>query len=371
MSPHQSFNPDLPVYRNSDVLGGVFRNGSVADKTTLKALRLHLADGQQPVAQYWTGYQYSQLFKVADAQPMPPLSPARQARWDAARTCARCGERRRDPFDLHENTGRRMCYTCLPVEREVHWYQVRNVDRAHVMRLAQELLADPNLVLWTCTDASPEGGHRWLTAAAGIDTSGAVVFAGEVRVNQHQPAPSWWTIPDGFEGRGVPLADYAEQFGQLAGRRILSWQAWQGPLELAVHNELGIDLPAVKRDRLVAADGPPLRTSGLDLAGLWLGRRRTNDSCWPHSYAPVRDIEAVPVVSWGPADSDLDLPGKAVECAAKSRHLLTLLRFIAKDCHPDGPPVCPHRDGRDGSPCGLPACNDGMCISHEPLGGQA
>lgn len=362
---HHTFDPALPVYRGVG-LREAYREGKVATRSELKRRRLQLAEGQQPIGQYWTAYEWAQLYRVADCVPMPALSPGRQRLWDTARTCARCGARSADPFERDRRGGRRVCSDCRPVEHEVHWYRVRNQDRVLAVWCARQLLDEPNVVLWASDDGPPAGScYRWLIAAAAVDVGGQVLFAGEARVNE--PVPAWAPIPDGWQGRGRPLADHADGLKPLADKLLVSW-GWSHPGSFPerARDDLGI---AIRPGRVVVFEAPGLTVLAQvgELARLWLGRPNRDRSICPHVYLWVEpgDVVAPPA----PQPADLELPSEAARCVARARHLLDALQVIAGGEHPDGPAVCPHRDGRDGDTCGRVdvLTTSGMCPSHEPL----
>jgi hypothetical protein len=107
-SRRQPFCPDgRPLYRRDDLPASV-----LATVSMLATDRRRPASGQQPIATYYTGYQHTGLYTVADAEAKPPLPPGRQAAFEAARTCAECGKGSRTPFEQGPS-GDRLCGGCI------------------------------------------------------------------------------------------------------------------------------------------------------------------------------------------------------------------------------------------------------------------
>ncbi|MGW0948520.1 exonuclease domain-containing protein [Streptomyces sp. NPDC002623] len=84
----------LPVYKSTEV------PAHLRTMTQMKADRLKVAEGQQPVgflSMYRRGHGWGKfpLYDPADAAPMRPLSPKQQQAMQGRRTCPRCGEVRK------------------------------------------------------------------------------------------------------------------------------------------------------------------------------------------------------------------------------------------------------------------------------------
>lgn len=229
----------LPIYGFETLL----RKLGLATAGMLKQHRRRQAESQRPVACYWTGHAYANLYNEAEAVDLPPLPPGRQRRYDEARTCAECGKRALDPFGKGRDD-RRYCSPCQGPVHERLWREERAADRPVIAAWAREVLADPRTVL-----AGVRSDTYWREVFV-IDVAGREVL--DARVRHHDAAPdpahpraaelslmpspsemlaaldegrviSWWwtTSPPSADGRSV----VAE--GDLFGRW---WARWVGEL---------------------------------------------------------------------------------------------------------------------------------------------
>lgn len=90
MTPPRTTGVDgLPLHRYGDLPDGLGTAGMLRER------RLRLADGQPHVAWYLRIGSHGRgdypLYRIADAEPLPPLKGRAAEKYTAARTCARCG----------------------------------------------------------------------------------------------------------------------------------------------------------------------------------------------------------------------------------------------------------------------------------------
>lgn len=197
----------LPVHNFETLLA----LAGLATVSMLKLDRLRPADGQAPVACYWSGYDYVDLYPRAEAVAMPALSPGRQRLYDAARTCARCQTRFKTTIGKLRD-GKRYCSKCSePAARDL-WDLDRERDRPIVARWAAEVLADPSVVLVATVHAG------WTCQVLVCDLFGNRI------VDDHVRMPSPHSYPPEDRAAEVAEALSADEFAELiAGRRVLSW----------------------------------------------------------------------------------------------------------------------------------------------------
>lgn len=378
---HATFNPSLPVYRMSDV-DGALREGRVASVNELRKRRMQPAAGQEPVGQYWSGYMLAELYRAADCVPMKPLSAKQQARWDWHRTCHRCGQTGREPWDKDWRfwlpgsgvwSARPSCYPCKRVEDDVQWKARANRDRFAAVNHARRLLADDTLTVLIEERITPGSilAQDALRVTA-VDAAGTVLLDDTVRyVHEHMgPEPVW--------EQGRPIAEIADQVRTLAGRTLIALPAWwpdrPGLLQRTVLHALGEDMALTaigagpiyntpdgeydhNAERLGTAFGGAINT----LAGHWRGQPQ-----YPHSTAsgyktPSRAADAFAEF--------LDAEPGDLAPARQAVLLLRIVARIAADDHPAGPARCPQRDSREEEPCGRPNVKaTGMCPEHTPIG---
>ncbi|MFY1669523.1 hypothetical protein ACN27G_06145 [Plantactinospora sp. WMMB334] len=337
----------LPLFRTGEIPDGL------ATVTQLRLQRRRPAPGQRPAAELlYYGNSYTELWTVAETEQLPALSPGQQTAYDAARRCARCGEQRDQPVPRDHLSGRRVCAPCGEAEAEMSWWVWRHQARAAAVAWAAGVLADPHAVL-----VHERGvGHLLFGAFALVPATGQVLLdAPRIRYNDRDYAastmrPESWNDPRGTVG----IVDIADQVRSLAGRRLIVWTGsftgrGLGSLIWNMRWELGEDLESA----LTPADRPHRWVPGVtgdelgDWYADWLSVRRPAGS-WRYG----RDVQAVPL------PDQPDGPGGAVA------HMLTLLRCMAVDDHPAGPPTCPglRPGGREVCGAGGPLV-DGLCRS--------
>ncbi|MFC6885264.1 MULTISPECIES: hypothetical protein [Actinomadura] len=201
-----------PVYRWNDELAP-----QLATSSMLRRARRRPAEGQEPIASYLiTGKKdYAPLYAVADTVPLPALSPARAAAWDRARTCARCGTRRRD-FDGPYAAGRdgaRYCGDCQEPAAERWWHAERDAGRAAAGAWARGVL-----------DAAAADPSQVALAAIGYATLAYVPITATTWDGQPLISAKVGTSPDYPSERYARPADVIEQLRALQGRRLIVWR---------------------------------------------------------------------------------------------------------------------------------------------------
>lgn len=197
-----------PLYRHGDLPAL-----QLATVTMLRRARRRVADGQQPIASYMTYRDYAPLYAVADAVAMPPLSPARQAAWDTARTCVTCVTRAATPYERGPD-GERHCEPCQEPAAEAWWHAQRAKDRTAGTEWARGVLADPAAVLIYSANTVPSSCLRVETL------DGEVLIEVDLRA---EPIPDWWPAED--HARFTNPREVVDQIRTLACRRLISSQA--------------------------------------------------------------------------------------------------------------------------------------------------
>lgn len=208
-------NPNLPTYNFDDLL----KIAGFASISTLKSERRQLAEGQDPIGQYWSGHAWVMLYRAADAVDMPPLSPGRQRLYDKNRTCAMCGTNRTDPLPKGRD-GERYCGACQRPAGERLWRREREADRPAVAEWARGVLADPAVVL-----AAMDRHPLW-TRDLVVTLDGTVLLDAEIRHN----------LGDPYEGHPEreallarsPLA-VMDKVEKLRERRLVAWWPTTAP----------------------------------------------------------------------------------------------------------------------------------------------
>lgn len=217
--------PNIPAYNFEGLLGLV----GYATKTMLRAERRDLAEGQQPVGQYWSGHAWVLLYKAADAVAMPPLSPGRQRQYDKARTCASCGATRKETFAKGRD-GERYCVACQEPAAERLWQRERAADRPVVTEWARGVLADPNVVL-----GAKKYGQLW-TKNLVVDLGGAVLLNAEIRHYAREPYDDHPQRDELLQRSPLAVIDQVEA---LRGRRLIAWEPDSAPALATSFDEWG------------------------------------------------------------------------------------------------------------------------------------
>jgi hypothetical protein len=182
------------------------------------------------------------LYEIAHTLDLPPLSPAQQARWDSARTCAECGLTSVDPLFLGPDKRTRWCSSHQDLPWRRLWEERVARGRAEAAAWAAEVLSDPTAVL--C--ASFAGSRGALVRVEGL--SGRVLV--DVRVRPEPPGglrPEWI---EGLPGEVVDTATAIDRLTPISGCRGIHW----GGSDLAwVWGVLGTVMPkSVPADRFGA-----------------------------------------------------------------------------------------------------------------------
>lgn len=204
-----------PLYRKGDLPAT-----QLATATMLRRQRRRLADGQPPVATYWTTQAYVPLYAVADSVPMRPLPPARQEKWDKNRTCARCGTRNDRPFEEGPD-GNRYCEPCQEPAAEAHWHNRLAADRAAAAEWARAVLKDPTAVLfYSAPTVHPDLRVETMDGQVLLwVTLGNEQYRDELRRMIHLiPTPRTLEQLE----RLVTPAELADQLKALQGRRLIA-----------------------------------------------------------------------------------------------------------------------------------------------------
>ncbi|MGI5201576.1 hypothetical protein ACQEU6_08350 [Spirillospora sp. CA-108201] len=230
-----------PVYRPDDLF-----SLQLATKTMLRTrLRRRAAEGQQPIASYkvYGGKNYAPLYAVADTERMPPLSPARQAAWDQARTCARCRTTQATPFAKGPDA-RRYCERCHePAARD--WWAVQRTEGRRAARAWSRGVLDglPNVVLLKATSFT----GSFEVQAETLD--GTVLVAAKLR-DPRCTIPEWWTdeMRQRIAGRYTPIAEVLEPLRALEGCRLVTWRGGVERLQQCMRQYADVDLPLAVED---------------------------------------------------------------------------------------------------------------------------
>jgi hypothetical protein len=187
----------------------------LATVTMLRRHRRQPADGQQPVACYWTGHDWALLYQAADAVGMAPLSAGRQRLYDLACTCAECGAKALDPFERGDD-GQRYCQSCQGPVHQRLWEQARAADRLVVAAWAREVLGDATVVLGGCR------GRDYYREVYAADLAGTVLLDVKLRYSTDLRVDPDWLASQRFAGTVSP-GDLVDQVAALAARRPVTW----------------------------------------------------------------------------------------------------------------------------------------------------
>lgn len=200
----------------------------LATGATMRRRRQQPRPGAQPAGCYWTGHAYHYLWRVPDLVDKAPLSPGRQAAWDANRTCARCGAKSGDPWSKARD-GRRYCPGCLRPAMEDLWAAERAADRVELGGWARELLADERVVL-VAGRAVPRAVEM---RAETLD--GVVLVDALVRYPERGPGRVFGELPAEVAARAIDTAAAGELLAGLVGRRLVCWRPWDSLLEATLN----------------------------------------------------------------------------------------------------------------------------------------
>lgn len=187
-----------------------------ANLKMLRQDRKQPAEGQKPVAQYWSGHDFVLVYKVDEAADMPPLSPGRQAQWDRNRTCASCGGKRKDPLPQRRD-GRRFCGVCMKQACQQLWDDERAEDRKLVAAWAAGVVATDDVLLVGYSR------RQWVTRVRVEGGAGDVLFDQRIRYGDSDH------IPQAERDTSVLYTEVDDQLAAFAGRRVIAWDDWETP----------------------------------------------------------------------------------------------------------------------------------------------
>lgn len=359
-----------PLYRPGDA----WPEG-LATRTMLKRRRRRLAEGQEPVATYWTGREYAPLYRVQEADELPPMTAKQQARWDEARLCVRCGKSTNEPLPdyarMDDQGARRLHDACQRAER---------ASSARVSHVALRLAAS----MW----------------ARGVLRSGNFrVLVGDVVVGH-----SWTGVPVDLVGadlRGRRLVDvlvWPSPYRDLhigSPRPAARWYLYERDVVLKDRRRLLRPAGAVDADRVVAYLEPllggPLVWLTVGISGISprpLALVADSSSRFNNSYRNGdlygggatselqengfadrwRDWMCRPNGDglWQGESGLLPVPIEVESAAAGVEFVLAGLKRMAEDVdHPDGPAVCAVLGERGLDPCGRRVVFSPLCGEHE------
>jgi hypothetical protein len=223
-----------PIYRWGDL-----PSRQLATRTMLsREHRARPAPGQPVLAYYLAGQEYADLFAIADTVNLPPLSPKRQAAWDASRTCAACGKRFGSPLQRSPEPERaRRCAPCHQLAAEQQWIQAVRPVQAEMSAWAREVLADPTVVI-----AAWDGGG--VSTYHVEDLTGRKLLHARIRpFDDPATAAKCPQYADTVSAREI-----LPQIQALDGRRIITWHRfWPG--DLHVYDGQGVLMTPVLRSR--------------------------------------------------------------------------------------------------------------------------
>lgn len=302
----------LPMYRVDEI------PEHLDTVTGLRRVRRRPAEGQMPAAVlFYHGNKHTNLFVIADAEPMAPLSPKREAAYLAARTCYRCAVVAIDPLYRRGPARVRCCRPCSEAEETARTRAGMLPGRIAATLWARSVLSDPSVVLVA------DGVDLDNVSALGVhveDLAGDVLLSAIVH-NRRGAGPADVVPPV------VPPAEIADRVDALLTRR---WVGIHGAMSAAwwVSRSLDVD-PWVG---LPEVDGVETQVRAW-LAGGWVAVRVP---LWPTSAT-----------------------------VATVRSLIT--RMAEDTDHPHGPAVCPVLPDTGRIACSLPA----PCAEHTNTEGGA
>jgi len=309
-----------PMYRMGEIPAGL------ATVTMLRDRRRKLAEGQKPVATlFYHGNQHTELYEIAASVEMPPLSPARAARYAAARTCYRCGIQSiytleyvwRGPWQ-----GNRRCGNCGRLDARADELAGKLVGRLAATAWARGVLADVTVAIVA------ECRHQTYATATEVHAElvdGTVLLSAIIdhprMTGEHSP-------------RARPAGEVENELCNLLLYRRVGLAGGLYDVQLAMQSW--------QRSQGINDRFPPLLVENAD----GIGRRWAAWLC--------QDAWRVHQAQYLP-----DQPAAAIVAQIRE-----LLHKVADDTdHPDGPAACPALPATGTEPCGstiLP------CPQHPP-----
>lgn len=329
-----------PVYRVDEL------PPYLATVTRLRLLRRRLAPEQLPVASLLFmsshGWRYAALYRVDEAVRLPPLPPAREAAWLAARTCARCAGV--SELRLPEVDARRVCSRCADLECRAAWQVRQNARRTAGRDWARGVLGDPAAVLVAET---VRGWDKPFGVYAVRAASGEVLVDELLVCRRAGQRPADWPEAACVETLLEPLL-------RLDAARLVGYRNW-ALAKLADEVAVVRHTHWADQDRafsfyVPAADQFAVRFSA------WLGHRPPS---WPWRFASPD-----PSCSYEYAHVGEEAPDPHTSVG----QMREMLHRMADDDHPAGPPTCPALvAGTGAQACGAGGVLlDGLCPTHSP-----
>ncbi|OKI52870.1 hypothetical protein [Micromonospora sp. CB01531] len=334
MTDRRTRCPDgLPLYRVGEI------PEHLATKTMLARQRRRPADRQKSVATlFYHGNKHAPLYAIADSVELPALSPARQAAWTAARTCARCQATSDAPLPM-TNDERRRCLGCGRAERlaaaRPSWLALRQ----QAVDWARDVLYHPDTVLI----ALHRLGHGCPIEVHATTVDGQVLV--DVLVWPKYPSSKLARTPG-----AVDADQLVPYLTPLVGRRLIHLgAAWNGtPMRVLSdasnlwwHYETSLADPSIREDR---DDAFAQRWTD------WHARTWSNGDGLHRGHHNRYGLQHVDV------DGD--------SAAALTAAMRAGLDLMAGDRHPDGPPACPWLPPTGITPCGARPWLNGLCRAH-------
>lgn len=210
----------------------------LATETTLRT-EMRKTPGQV-IAWYYSTVSgrrgYFALYATVDAKPMPQLSPKQQAAWDGARTCATCGKTNPSPFPNQRSNSVRYCDDCWKDARREIWIAEQRPLQLEQTEWAQEVLADPNVVLTAIHQTSvttKQYTHHFIVHSVRIESLSGELLA-DLRTIAEEPNFRY-DGPDPTNEKEVALRasmtaadEFAAAIERLQGRRSIGWSVGAG-----------------------------------------------------------------------------------------------------------------------------------------------
>ncbi|GAA4439092.1 hypothetical protein [Phytohabitans houttuyneae] len=216
---------DLPTHQSVPA--------GLASVTRLRQLRRQPAPRQKPVARLlYHGNKHADLYRIDDAELLPPLNARQRAAVVAqedAHLCGECGRYDIDALPALPSGGRR-CVPCGRIRRILQLLEARPGWRDHARQWAEHVLADPTAVLFkvrTVAVRQPPTMTRKREAVVDVAIL-PISGIGEADYLLHpQEAP---TRKRDLPPAGRPIVEVAAEItDRLVGRRLVAWQeseAW-------------------------------------------------------------------------------------------------------------------------------------------------
>jgi hypothetical protein len=252
----ESRNDALPSY---DIYS-LMRLAGLATSSMLREDRRQPAEGQEPVAQYYTGYVYADLYRSADAVAMPPMSPGRQRRYDDARLChwEGCDLTSKHPW-ARSADGLRYCPAHVRPAAERWWEVLATRRRAECSERARVILADPGVAVVGIAV------QHWAVSIHAESLAGDVLASATVRYPEYVER-IYGPITEEQLATSVTPEEASDQVGTLTHYARVAWS-------------YGFDMSIQCRTTLIAPDGVRVWRPDHDYGQLltrWVGKRSSD-----------------------------------------------------------------------------------------------